>query len=1261
MKILAVRGTNLASIPWFEIDLQKEPLASTRIFAITGPTGAGKSTLLDTIALALYDRAPRLVGARDTGGDESEVRGADPRAVMRRHSAEAAAEIDFVGQDGVRYRSTWEVWRAHRRSSGRMQSQKMTLMEIDSGRDISGATKTETLAQIEARVGLSFDEFRRAVLLAQGDFAAFLEARADERAELLEKMTGTRIYAELSRAAFARAKDEAAALDALFVKRDATTVLDDEVRAALEADREALGKKKAEVEAALEAAERAVAWHERYAALLADRDAARTKQRTTEEAWAAAEPDRELLAARERAERLAPSYRLYKDADRRVTEGERAIAKANDEAAAARTEAETAANALAAASRATTAIVDAIAQMAPDLDRARTLDAQIADATAEQTRAQTELEAADAHWRAEADRLRACLDEVERSRAAKAATDAYLAEHARIEPVVKLWPRWETSLAEAVRLRSLGEERAKQRVAFVAQRAALDEAGTAIREALEGAHAKAARAKAALTATDDALTGFRGIDSEDIADARSILSRRIQDLERLEAIPRETKKREKEAKDAADAANKEESFAKRRKAERKEARRNAKRLREKLTEAEAEFERAEAVRAVASRRAELLTAGHECPLCGSTEHPYEAEGPAPKRNARLKRKVKKLAADLERAKAIAEQSKETDAQFAERARIERARAETATREIELRVEEWAAKREALELVWTESSILAQRGLRRLALQVPESPHERRAAKEAEAVRRHLEEELVALEQLSGRGAKLLREQETNRAAVEAVTKAVATIDKELAEHTATVTTLDDRIAKIDEQENERRARLDELAAQLDLSDDSEWRRALLDDPEALAKTLSDKVRAWEEKRQASERERAAIVDAEREEQLTRAKHDAALEARKAVDARYTTRRERTEALVDQRKTLLEGRSVEQQSAANAAAKRQAEEALASRRSEAESTSRRDTSTAAHRDVVAKTLRDAEMERASLELELLGDLEDAGFEDLEALAALLERTDIEALAAKSAALADARTRAQTTAKDCQERLDRHVAGVEPTVAEEEVASALAAAVAHRATVRVDKDGLVEASGRAQEKLAADDAAKKLLEALAPKIAAQREEADRWAEINEVIGSSDGKKLRTFAQGLTLEVLLEQANLHLSQLRPRYRLRRVRAQDMELEVVDGDMADEVRTTSTLSGGERFLVSLALALGLSSLSSRNVKIESLFVDEGFGSLDRDALEVALATLDQLQSEGRTIGIISHMPEIAERVGYQIEVTPVAPGRSEVRVVER
>jgi exonuclease SbcC len=112
-------------------------------------------------------------------------------------------------------------------------------------------------------------------------------------------------------------------------------------------------------------------------------------------------------------------------------------------------------------------------------------------------------------------------------------------------------------------------------------------------------------------------------------------------------------------------------------------------------------------------------------------------------------------------------------------------------------------------------------------------------------------------------------------------------------------------------------------------------------------------------------------------------------------------------------------------------------------------------------------------------------------------------------------------------------------------------------------------------------------------------------------------------------------------------------------MELQVVDADMGDEVRGIASLSGGETFLVSLALALGLSSLAAGHVKIESMFIDEGFGTLDRDTLEVALSTLDQLLAEGRTVGLISHVPDLAERIGYQVLVQPVGPGRSTVKVV--
>ncbi|MEQ9501693.1 MAG: AAA family ATPase [Deltaproteobacteria bacterium] len=1254
MRILAVRGRNLASIPWFEVDLEKGPLASTRIFAISGPTGAGKSTLLDTISLALYDRAPRLVGARDTGGDEHEIRGTDPRAIMRRHTYEAAAEIDFVGQDGVRYRSTWEVWRAHRKASGKMQPQKMTLAELDSGRDVSGATKTETLAMIEERVGLSFDEFRRAVLLAQGDFAAFLEARGDQRAELLEKMTGTHLYGALSREAFARAKEAAAALEALRVKQDAIALLDEEAHAALVEEQEKLTTSKVEVEANLATAQQAVTWHERRDALEKERTAAEASLEAVEAEWKTAKAERSQLAARRRADSLAPTYRSFSEADKREQTNAAAAEKAQAEVGAKNDAKHAAANQLAAAARASTAIQDAIEAMAEDLDRARTLDAQIADAAKERESAKVALDAADETWRGAADAAEAARVEAEDKTAAIAKIDAYLSENAHLEPVAKLWPRWETVLDDARAVRAFTTEQREALVSLKKARAEVEAEHTTVEAARVAAEKQRDGARERLDRATAAFDAYAAVgNAADIADARSIVARRIQDLVRMEDIPRETKKLEKEAREAAQEAADELEHAKRKKAERKDARRKMKKLSEKLVDAEADYERSEAVRAVATRRAELLEPGHACPLCGSTEHPYGTEGPEPKKNARLKRRVKRLSTDLERTRATASRSKDEDAQHVDRSKAAKHRADVTAKEIELRVEEWVSKREALELIWTESSVLARRGLRRLALEVPESPDEKRAAKQAATVRAQLEAEQAELESWSGQGTKLLEARESKRRALDEATVTFAATSARADKVAQALADHDVRIEGIEKAIADRTARLEALANQLKLDADSPWRRALAEDPDTLATSLTESIETLEARRQAKTEAERALQTAQKTQALAQAKHDAALAERKKAEALFEQRDTRAKTLAETRGALLEGRTVEAQLADNAAAKSQALQAEKGLREALDAATEAASAAIAHHKTVTASLRDVQMERAAVELELFGLLDEAEIESIEALQALLA-ADTGELETKLEALNERRTSAQTTAKDSAARLEAHVEAGAPELD-------AAAALERRDALARQKDALVEATGRAAERLRANETARAALAELAPKIEAQQQQADRWAEINEVIGSADGKKLRTFAQGLTLEVLLEQANLHLGQLRPRYRLRRVKATDMELEVIDGDMGDEVRATSTLSGGERFLVSLALALGLSSMSSRNVRIESLFVDEGFGTLDRDTLEVALTTLDQLQSEGRTIGIISHLPEIAERIGYQIEVEPVAPGKSEVRVLER
>ncbi|MFY1612278.1 AAA family ATPase [Macellibacteroides fermentans] len=190
-----------------------------------------------------------------------------------------------------------------------------------------------------------------------------------------------------------------------------------------------------------------------------------------------------------------------------------------------------------------------------------------------------------------------------------------------------------------------------------------------------------------------------------------------------------------------------------------------------------------------------------------------------------------------------------------------------------------------------------------------------------------------------------------------------------------------------------------------------------------------------------------------------------------------------------------------------------------------------------------------------------------------------------------------------------------------------------------------------------KLRTNEENRQKVQSLEKELLQAREVSENWASLNEIAGSSDGGKFRRIAQGYTLDVLLSYANVQLSELSKRYRLERV-PDTLALQVIDRDMCDEVRTVHSLSGGESFLVSLALALGLSSLSSNRMRVESLFIDEGFGSLDAETLRVAMDALDSLRTRGRKIGVISHVQEMTERIPVQIKVNRGDNGRSYLTV---
>ena len=215
---------------------------------------------------------------------------------------------------------------------------------------------------------------------------------------------------------------------------------------------------------------------------------------------------------------------------------------------------------------------------------------------------------------------------------------------------------------------------------------------------------------------------------------------------------------------------------------------------------------------------------------------------------------------------------------------------------------------------------------------------------------------------------------------------------------------------------------------------------------------------------------------------------------------------------------------------------------------------------------------------------------------------------------------------------------------------------------KASKNEDLEANNQAIGRIKSNLEKDEQLKVKYQALTQKIAQQTKEWKRWETLNELIGSAKGDKFRKFAQGLTLAKLVQLANVHLQKLNPRYLIQKNKdgeKSELELEIMDVYQADTVRSMRTLSGGESFLVSLSLALGLSDLAGRKAQIESLFIDEGFGTLDSNTLDIAMTTLENLQASGKTIGIISHVEALKERIATQIQVKRLSGGYSTIEVM--
>lgn len=309
---------------------------------------------------------------------------------------------------------------------------------------------------------------------------------------------------------------------------------------------------------------------------------------------------------------------------------------------------------------------------------------------------------------------------------------------------------------------------------------------------------------------------------------------------------------------------------------------------------------------------------------------------------------------------------------------------------------------------------------------------------------------------------------------------------------------------------------------------------------------------------------------------------------------------------------------------------------------------------ASRSRLVELEREVEQQAAELvvaETAFEGELQGRGFDsEAEFGAARLALTERNKFMERDRLLAEREQSLQAKLEDRTTLIEQERARVLTCDALADLEAALAAGEAQRSVKNQEKG--------AREQILADQQTRVgQASQLQEQIARQDAECLRWQKLHDLIGSSDGKKFRNFAQTVTFDRLIAHANQQLQKIADRYELLPNEEQALELCVRDFDQGGEIRTTKNLSGGESFMVSLALALGLSQMASGRVRIDSLFLDEGFGTLDEGALETALNTLADLRQGGKLIGVISHVSGLKDRIETKIEVIKMGEGKSRLK----
>ncbi|QBX41990.1 chromosome segregation protein SMC [Pseudomonas fluorescens] len=1212
MKILAIRLKNLASLAGpFEIDFTAEPLASAGLFAITGPTGAGKSTLLDALCLALFGAVPRL---NNTGRDakvpdaDGEIATGDPRTLLRRGTGEGYAEVDFVGVDGRRYRARWEANRAREKAGGKLQASRQSLRDIDQDQ-LLASQKGEYKTQLEAALGLNFEQFTRAVLLAQSEFSAFLKADDNDRSELLEKLTDTALYTRLGRRAFDKTKEAREAHKLLQDQATGVTPLAPEARAELDERFNAAQQQLKLQQAQLKQLEQQHSWLKDLRQLQDAQQAAAEQLHSAQQQWESLAGERLKLTRLEQlapqrhqfarkteldahltplAAQIAAHTRQHGELNERQTQLEQAL----DAAKIALTEAQQRHSESAPLLRQAFEEQSTLARLAKDT----ALSAEARQA-AEQacTQGQSAIQALQEKQAEVAERLQKMAAELEQSAHLAPLSDAWNAYRDRLQQLMLIGNRLNKGQAELATL----EQNASQSAEALATQ----------KQQLEVLFKEAG-------AEPDAVAEQIGILGTLLQDNRKQL-RAIEDLTRLWASQQELEKRGAELQQRLlDAQQERERLTQdgvKSKAELSVAEQTLNVTRELL-----ERQRLARSASVEELRAQLQD-DQPCPVCGSNEHPYHQpeallqslgrhdeseQASAQQAVDQLKEKLTELRAEvggvIARQKELLQQQEQLTAQL-------------------------QALAPSLEAHPLAPQLLNQDADKRDAWLTRQNDQLNQSITQDE----QRQSALLTLQQDAARLTQQLRNAETAH--------------QQAAQH----------LSNQQRELSSDRQRLDEELTAFASLLPADTLEALRIEPAAtfmqLDRQIAERLAQVEQQKEelAEQQQRQQTLEKEQDRQLSR------VQQLQSAEQQFSALAEQQQACQAKLAQLLgEHSSAEHWQQQLEQAVDQARNAETGTAAELQNVRTQRVQIGAELKAQQERLQALQSEDDELTQKIADwrarhpELDDGGLEDL----LRVDDTQLSELRQRLQHNEKAIEQAKVLLQERDQRLTDHQAQHNGNLDAEQLASALAEL---QNQFNLSEQQCAEL--RAEQ--AEDQRRQNANQALAQQIADAYAEYQRWARLNALIGSATGDTFRKIAQAYNLDLLVHHANVQLRQLVKRYRLKRGGSM-LGLLVMDTEMGDELRSVHSLSGGETFLVSLALALGLASMASSTLKIESLFIDEGFGSLDPESLQLAMDALDGLQAQGRKVAVISHVQEMHERIPVQIQVQRQGNGLSTLEV---